>query len=305
MMPEGDTVMWTAHRLTAALAGKPLTRTDLRVPKLATTDLSGRESLLVVTYGKHLFHRIEGGVTIHSHLKMEGRWGVLDAPHTVMGAKASRVASDVRRAESSHATRALLYTADKLTVGTKLGLLEVIPTTTEADVTRHLGPDLLADDWEHGGAEQAMANLRTHADAPLGETLLDQRVVAGLGTFWISEMLFVHRVLPWRTVAEVPEETLRAVLDDARRLMLVSGHSGIQTSTGSSRDGETRLVHARSGLPCVRCTDTVRVAMAGPAGRERTLFSCPTCQGGYAPGDDRRPQQVLVERPKTGKRYRG
>lgn len=304
-MPEGDTVMWTARRLTAALAGKELTHTDFRVPRLATYDLAGRRSLPVATYGKHLFHRVDGGLTIHSHLKMEGRWSVLDAPHVTSGVAASRARIEVRRAESSHTTRCLLYAGDALAVGTKLGVLDVISTSGETDVTAHLGPDLLSDAWNHGGAETAMANLRTHGEAPLGETLLDQRVIAGLGTFWISEMLFTHRVLPWRTVADVPEGTLQAVLADARRLMLTSGQTGIQTATGSPRDGETRRVHARSGLPCTRCNDTIRVAMAGPAGRERTLFSCPSCQGGYAPNDDRRRQQVLVERPKTGKRYRG
>lgn len=304
-MPEGDTVMWTARRLTAALAGKALTHTDFRVPRLATYDLAGRQSLPVASYGKHLFHRVDGGLTIHSHLKMEGRWGVIDAPHARAGAAASRAHAEVRRAEASHTTRCLLYTTDTLAVGTKLGVLDVIATSDEKDVTGHLGPDLLSDTWDEGGAQVAMANLREHADAPLGETLLDQRVVAGLGTFWISEMLFNHRVLPWRTVGEVPEETLWAILGDARRLMLTSGQTGIQTATGSPRDGETRRVHARSGLPCTRCNDTIRVAMAGSAGRERTLFSCPTCQGGYAPNDDRRRQQILVERPKTGKRYRG
>ncbi|PZO98145.1 MAG: DNA glycosylase, partial [Dermacoccus nishinomiyaensis] len=76
-MPEGDTVMWAAARLNRALLGQRLTRTDLRTPRLATVDLSGRECLPVVTHGKHMLHRLEGGVTIHSHFKMEGRWSLL------------------------------------------------------------------------------------------------------------------------------------------------------------------------------------------------------------------------------------
>lgn len=303
-MPEGDTLMWTAKRLEDALAGKVLTRTDLRVPKLATTDLSGRVTVGVISRGKHLLHRIEGGVTIHSHLKMEGRWATLPAPSSLMGAEATRAAADVRRVQHAHTTRALIYTADRLALGSKLGVLEVLATAAEHDAVGHLGPDLLGQHWDEERGV-AIANLRRDGTRFIGEALLDQRLVAGLGTFWISEMLFLHHVLPWTPLEAVAEETLEAVLADARRLMLISGRTGLQTSTGRVGAGEDRLVHARSGLPCVRCNDTIRVAMAGAPGRERTLFSCPTCQGGYAPGDDRRRQQVLVERKKTGKRYRG
>ncbi|MBZ4498305.1 MULTISPECIES: DNA-formamidopyrimidine glycosylase family protein [unclassified Dermacoccus] len=301
-MPEGDTIVWTARRLDASLSGKVLTRTDFRVPSLATTDLAGRESLPVATYGKHLFHRLSGGVTIHSHLKMEGRWSTLVAPHAAPPREAKRLETQVRRAERGHTTRALLYVSDALAVASKLGLLDVIPTSEEQAIIGRLGPDILAESWPETGLDAALDNLRGQPQRLLGEALLDQRNLAGLGTFWISEMLFVHGVLPWLTVAEVPEETLRAVLDDARRLMLASATTGVQSSTGRAGDGETKRVHARSGLPCVRCTDTVRVAMIGEAGRERTLFSCPTCQGGYAPNDDRRPQRPLVERPAGGRR---
>lgn len=304
-MPEGDTVMWAATRLNRALDGETLTKTDLRTPKLATVDLSGRRSLPVVTHGKHLLHRVEGGVTIHSHFKMEGRWSLLPAPSTREGRAAQQAAADVRRAVAAHTTRALLYTPQTLAVGSKLGVLDVIETARESDIIGHLGPDLLGDDWDDAGRARALSNLAAQGTRPVGEALLDQRRVAGLGTFWISEMLWVHRVLPWTPIAAMPDDTLEATLDDARRLMLVSGRTGVQCSTGDPRAGGDRFVHARSGMPCVRCNDTIRVAMAGDPGRERTLFSCPTCQGGLAPGDDGRPQGVLRERTKTGKRYKG
>ncbi len=73
-MPEGDTVWLVAKRLHDALAGRDLTRTDFRVPSLATTDLTDRSVLEVVARGKHLLTRIEGGLTVHSHLRMDGRW---------------------------------------------------------------------------------------------------------------------------------------------------------------------------------------------------------------------------------------
>lgn len=304
-MPEGDTVMWAAARLNRALLGQRLTRTDLRTPRLATVDLSGRECLPVVTHGKHMLHRLEGGVTIHSHFKMEGRWSLLPAPSTLQGRAAAGAEADVRRAVTAHTTRALLYTPRTLAVGSKLGVLDVLETAREGDVVGHLGPDLLADDWDGGGRGRALDNLRVQPERPVGEALLDQRLVAGLGTFWISEMLWVHRILPWTQLAAMPDGVLEAVLDDARRLMLVSGRTGVQSSTGDARAGQDRYVHARSGMACLRCNDTIRVAMAGDPGRERTLFSCPTCQGGLAPNDDGRPQGVLRERKKTGKRYKG
>lgn len=304
-MPEGDTIMWTAARLDAALAAKTLTRSDLRVPRWATTDLAGRQILPTGTYGKHLFHRFEGGITVHSHLKMEGRWSTLRAPHAVSERSRRAAAAEVRSAERSHATRALFYAGDVVAVGSKLGVLEVMKTAAESDITGRLGPDLLAPTWD-GGRAEALRRLRADPDRLLGEALLDQRLVAGLGTFWISEMLFVHRVLPWRSIAEVDAfdaDLLPTILDDARTRMLVSGETGVQSSTGRTGDGETKTVHARSGLPCVRCHDTIRVAMAGPHGRERTLFTCPTCQGGLAPNDDGRPQGVLVERGSKPRPY--
>ena len=85
-MPEGDTVWRTAQRLHAALAGKPIVEADLRWPEISTADLSGRGTIEVVSRGKHLLHRIEGGLTLHSHLRMEGQWRVEaggGAPHGV------------------------------------------------------------------------------------------------------------------------------------------------------------------------------------------------------------------------------
>lgn len=296
-MPEGDAVLRTARRLNQALAGKPLTRTDIRVPRFATTDLRGRVTTAVISYGKHLFHHLAGDVTIHSHLKMDGSWLTLAAPHSAPPSEQQALRRRIAHAERAAGTRALLYTPDAMAFGTDLGLVEVITTREEADVVARLGPDILAPEWADDGRTTAMGNLKARPDRLLGEALLDQTVVAGLGTMWISEMCFRHQVLPWSAVGRIAEGTLAAVLDDARRFMLDAA------APGNPRKGmDGKVVHARSGLPCVRCGDTVRVATAGPRGRERTLFSCPTCQGGYAPTDDRRPQRPLGDRAHQGRR---
>ncbi|WP_416966422.1 DNA-formamidopyrimidine glycosylase family protein, partial [Streptomyces sp. Agncl-13] len=130
-MPEGDTVWQTARRLHTALAGKVLTRSDLRVPKYATADLTGRTVLEVTPRGKHLLTRIEGGLTLHSHLRMDGTWRVYaNGQHWSGGGPA-------------HQIRVILGTADSTAVGYRLPVLELIRTTEEHRAVGHLGPDLL------------------------------------------------------------------------------------------------------------------------------------------------------------------
>ena len=295
-MPEGDTIVWTAARLNRAFAAAPVLRSDIRVPQHATLDLSGQRYLTTGTYGKHLFHRFDGGITLHTHLKMEGRWSTL-----LLGSqpRPSDVAQ-LRKAERSHTTRALLYYPDGVAIGSSLGLVDALPTSAEHTVTDALGPDVLGETFE---IENVVERVRCARDDTLAAALLNQRNLAGLGTFWTSEMLFLHQVFPWTPPADVPAAALTAVLTSARSLMQRSARSGMQASTPrETPDG--KYVHARSGLSCHRCGDIIRVAMAGPPTRERTIFSCPTCQGGLAPSDDGRPQQALIERPRGKPRYR-
>ena len=168
-------------------------------------------------------------------------------------------------------------------------MLDLVPTAREAELVGHLGPDVLGPDWD---ATVAAARV-TASEGLIGDTLLDQRVLAGIGTFWASEILFIERVLPWTPARDLDRERVLAMLERLHRLMAASRRTGWQASTGIQRSGEEAYVHARSGRPCRRCGDTVRVAMTGAAPRQRTLFSCPTCQGGLAPTDDGRPQRPL------------
>ena len=148
---------------------------------------------------------------------------------------------------------------------------------------------MLGPDWD---ATVAAARV-TASEGLIGDTLLDQRVLAGIGTFWASEILFIERVLPWTPARDLDRERVLAMLERLHRLMAAARGSGWQATTGIQRSGEEAYVHARSGRPCRRCGDTVRVANTGAAPRQRTLFSCPTCQGGLAPTDDGRPQRPL------------
>ena len=275
-MPEGDTVWRTAHRLHQALAGAEVVLCDLRFPSLATLDLRGASTLEVVSRGKHLLHRFDNGITLHSHLKMEGQWRV-EAP------------ADTPRWLRRDDLRAAVGSTSWSALGLRLGLLEAVPTSAEATLVGHLGPDLLGPDWD---LTAAVANLRSSTD-PIGAALLDQRNLAGIGTLWAAESLFLSRLGPWTPAAELDQADLERLVTRVQTLLDQARHHVVQSSTGNRRKGEENYVHARSGRPCRRCGTTVRVAMIGPAGRERTMFYCPGCQHGLGPTDDGRPQRPL------------
>jgi len=291
-MPEGDTLWRTADRMHRALAGEPLTISDLRWGSLATVDLVGMTTLEVRARGKHLLHRLDSGLTLHSHLRMEGQWRIVHpGPET-------------ERARRRHDLRALLTTEHWSAVGLRLGMLDLVPTREEHTLIGHLGPDVLGPDWDPA---RAAANLTAY-EGFVGDALLDQRTLAGVGTYWASEALFVERILPWTRTSDLTPDQVDHLVTRIHRFMDRAKDHAIQSSTGILRQGEESWVHGRSGRPCRRCGDTIRVAMTGQPPRERTLFSCPTCQGGMAPTDDGRPQAPLGAgrvRPRTPEQLRG
>ena len=181
-MPEGDTVWLTARRLHEALAGRVLTRSDVRVPRYATTDLAGATVTEAVARGKHLLIRVDGGITVHTHLRMEGSWRI-------------RPAGD--RIAPSHRIRLVLANDAWQAVGYQLGIVEILPTAREAGVVGHLGPDLLGPDWDPA---EAARRLRAAPARAVGEALLDQRNLAGIGNFYKAEALFLcgldHILIP-------------------------------------------------------------------------------------------------------------
>lgn len=281
-MPEGDIVLRTARRLHTAFAGHALTVSDLRWPSLATVDLTGREVLEVVAVGKHLLARFagkpDGGLTLHSHLRMDGSWRL-----TRTGPGADR--RPFRPGD--HRIRAVLADQHWTAAGYRLGMLDLVPTDAEARLVGHLGPDILAPGWDPVPVAATIAALPQLA---IGEALLDQRVLAGIGTFYLAEACFLRGVLPWTPAGEVDVE---ALLRMAHRLMSQNVDRAVQVTTGDARRGEEQWVHARSGRPCRRCGRPVRVASLGTAPQERVVFYCAHCQGGLAPSDDGRRQQPL------------
>jgi endonuclease-8 len=257
-MPEGDTVYRSATNLNAVLAGRELTRCDIRVPAFATVDLTGETVEAVVPRGKHILMRV-GDVSIHSHLKMEGSWHVY------------RHGSRWRR--PAHQARAILETSESVVVGFELGVLEVVRREDEETVVGHLGPDLLGPDWD---AELALANLRVDPSRPIGLALLDQRLLAGLGNVYRAELCFLRGVLPTRPVAEVAD--LPQMVDLAHRLILANRDRAERTTTGRLR-GDRTWVYGRGGRPCLRCGTRVERGELGDDPLQlRDTWWCPSCQ---------------------------
>jgi endonuclease VIII len=288
-VPEGDVVLRTARRLQAALAGRVLTRSDLRWPSLATADLTGREVLEVVAVGKHLLIRIAGGLTLHSHLRMEGSWHVHRTGDRWTGAR------------PEHGIRVILANADWTAIGHWLGLLDLVATENEHSAVGHLGPDILAAGWDR---DQAVHRVEAQPKRSIGEVLLDQRVIAGIGTFYMSEACFLRGVNPWQPVNEVSD--VPALVEMAHRLMTanVNADRVEQVTTGDTRPGQQQWVHARSGRPCRRCRTQIRVAELGVAPAQRVAFWCPACQPGVVATDRGGPQRPLgastTRNPTTG-----
>lgn len=258
-MPEGDTVYRAAVHLNTALAGRPLTVCDIRVPKYAAVDLRGETVDEVVSRGKHLLTRI-GEHSIHSHLKMEGSWHIY------------RHGTRWRR--PAYHARIVLENDAWVTVGFDLGTLEVLRREDEDQAVGHLGPDLLGPDWD---ADEAVRRLAAEDAREIDVALLDQRNLAGLGNVYANELCFLRGVLPQRPVGEVTD--LPAVMTLAHRLIHANRDRVERTTTGDTRPGRRTYVYGRDGKPCLRCGTRIRKGSLGATAlTQRDTYWCPHCQ---------------------------
>lgn len=255
-MPEGDTVHLAASRLDAALAGRALTATDLRVPAFATSDLSGHCVREVTARGKHMLFRTDGDVTLHTHFEMDGTWHLYRPGATWQG--------------PWHEVRAVLTTDEWVAVGFRLAVVELLPTGNEDEVLGHLGPDVLGSDWV---PEEALRRVLQDPGRSISDVLLDQRVMAGPGNVYRNEVCFLLGVRPDTPVGDLPRPA-RAV-DLTKRLMEANRSTGRQVTTGDPRPGFERFVYGRGRRPCRRCGSTI--LRDAPSG-ERVTYWCPRCQ---------------------------
>ncbi|WP_336630658.1 MULTISPECIES: DNA-formamidopyrimidine glycosylase family protein [unclassified Microbacterium] len=256
-MPEGDTVFRAARRLHEALAGQEVTRFDLRVPRYATADLTGEVVRGVVARGKHLLMRI-GAYTLHSHLKMEGRWLVYRPGE--------------RWSAPAFQARAIVGTARAVAVGFEIAMVDLVPTADEDELVGHLGPDLLGPDWDAAEAARRIA-----ADPRAAHVaILDQRNLAGLGNEYANELLFVRGIPPTRPATEIDAAGL---VDTAARMIRANRDRSGRTFTGDTRPGRQNWVYRRERQPCRRCgTPIRRTELGATETSERIVFWCPRCQ---------------------------
>jgi endonuclease-8 len=258
-VPEGDTIHNAAARIRAVLAGR--VPEEIRAPhprvqgERLPERLAGRELLTADARGKHLLLRFDGGLTLHSHLRMTGSWAVYRA--------GERWRRSPRRAW-------LVLRADGREVVQFDG--PVLELMSDARARRDprllsLGQDVLGESFDY---RRFLRRLRSGDQTrPIGDALLDQRVVAGIGNVWKAESCFAAAVDPWRALARVSDEEAIAIVRFARGRMLES----------AALDGSSvrpRAVYGRRDRPCPRCGTPLR--QRGQGDDNRTTFWCPGCQ---------------------------
>ena len=254
-MPEGDTVWHTAATLRQHLAGRTLTRCDIRVPRFSTVDLTGDVVDQVLSRGKHLFIRV-GRASIHSHLKMDGSWRV--GP-MIQG-----------RVPVDHRARIILEANGVRAVGVDLGILEVLDRDQDGDAVAHLGPDLLGEDWD---PQVAAANLTARPNRSIAEALLDQRVLAGVGNVYCNELCFVTGHLPTAPVSSITDA--HRLVARARDMLWANRLRWNRCTTGDTRAGRRLWVYGRAGQGCRRCGTPISCCENSG---ERVAYWCPACQ---------------------------
>lgn len=291
-MPEGDTVWRQARNLHRGLAGRIVFHTQFMFPDVAEIDLAGQPIHGAYARGKHLFLHI-GETSIHSHLKMEGIWHLYGADPSGAPGKWKRQRHDARavikanaRLDTQGTVRAGSTPVEA--VGFNLGMLDVVPIAAEKDLVAHLGPDLLGSDWN---LEVALENLLARPERMIGPALLDQKNLAGIGTIYRAESLFLAGVDPRSTVGVIPQ--LSQILTIAYLILTVNKDRPLRVTRTVA---EPLWAYGRANQPCFRCGSRIKReelsdqgvgserfgATAHKIEREedisRLSFRCPSCQ---------------------------
>ncbi|HEV7615797.1 MAG TPA: DNA-formamidopyrimidine glycosylase family protein [Solirubrobacterales bacterium] len=251
-MAEGDTILRAAQRLDAALSGETVAASapNPRGRAAGIERLDGHRLESVESHGKNLLLRF-GDLVLHSHMGMNGSWHVY--PRGGRWRKPRRAAWAVLAGERQEAVQF---------GGPTLRLIPAARLRRDPQLAR-LGPDILAPEFD---AEAVIVAMRAEPGRGLGDALLDQTLVAGIGNIFKSEACFAARLDPWRPIGDLDDEELGAVLAAARALMREAVASGRHT-----------YAVYRARRPCPSCGG--RVSARGQGDANRTTYWCPNCQG--------------------------
>lgn len=266
-MPEGDTIARSAAVLHEALAGQRVTRFATALAHLARVDddtpLIGRRVDGCSAQGKHLLVAFAGDLTLRTHLRMHGSW------HLYQPGEGWQ--------RPQRAMRVVIETATRVAVAFDVADAEFVRTAdlSRTRALRRLGPDLLASDVRIAAVA---ARLVAEGDRLLGHTLLDQRVAAGLGNVYRSELLFLAGLHPDVTAGSLSADAATALVGTAVRLLRANARAaaGTRNITGRAAPGEALWVYNRTTRPCRRCGTPIQSAADGLEARR--VYWCPTCQ---------------------------
>lgn len=278
-MPEGDSLYRLARRLGPALTGRVVRALEL--PRgdpggRATGDVVGTTVTSVEARGKNLLVRFSNGWVLHTHLKMLGAWRLHGDGAAIRG--------------SRDAISAVLAVEGAVAVCYRAPIARLVREQDLRAVRelRSLGPDLLGETFDEAAA---LARLRASGDRPLGVAILDQRVMAGVGNVYKSEVCFAERLDPFAKVSAFTLAELAALIRRARELLTAnvaprpanrvypSARRGVRVTrdpVDMARGGGPLHVYARRGLPCFRCGTRIEMKRQGEL--LRSTYHCPTCQ---------------------------
>jgi endonuclease-8 len=274
-MPEGDTIFRAARTLHRALAGKPVTSFESALPALTRihvdAPITGRTIERVTAVGKHVLMHFSGNLVLRTHMRMNGSWHIYRP-----GERWQRSRGDMRIRIATEAFEAVGFNIPVAEFTSGLAL-------TKHRELRMLGPDVLSEGFQ---AAEALQRIRDRGTTAIADVLLNQRVVAGLGNVYKSEILFICRINPFAPVRDLSDTQLAAIVDTARRVLsanvseelaLMTTSSGFRRTTRRGDPKERLWVYGRARLPCRRCETAIRVRKQGLDAR--LTYWCPACQG--------------------------
>ena len=264
-MPEGDTIHRAARTLDLALAGQTISAVDSPLPQIASADLEGVSITKVEARGKNLLVLFGDGRVLHTHMRMSGSWHIYRPGE--------------RWQRPRRQARIVLTTADFVAVCFDAPVVRLLRAGAAARDPKlgALGPDVLAEDFDRAEARRRILAL---GGVEIGEGLLRQSSVAGIGNVYKSETLFLCGVDPFAPAGSLSERDVDHLLDTARRLMAANLRGSARTTRPSlsRRTRERTWVYGRRGRPCRRCGTEIRMRRQGTD--MRSTYWCPSCQKG-------------------------